>query len=49
MFKNAIVRRPGHSLVNGITSTPELGKPDYELAKKQHDTYIDALKSCGVE
>ena len=49
MFKNAIVRRPGHSLVNGITSTPELGKPDYGLAIKQHDAYIEALKSCGVE
>ena len=49
MFKNAIVRRPGHSLINGITSAPELGKPDYGLAKKQHDAYIDALKSCAVE
>lgn len=49
MFKNAIVRRPGHSLVNGITSAPELGKPDYELAIKQHDSYVKALKSCGVE
>lgn len=49
MFKNAIVRRPGHSLVNGITSAPELGKPDYRLAIKQHDAYIEALKSCGVE
>ena len=49
MFKNAIVRRPGHSLVNGITSAPELGKPNYGLAIKQHDAYIEALKSCGVE
>ncbi len=49
MFKNAIVRRPGHSLVNGITSAPESGKPDYGLAIKQHDAYIEALKSCGVE
>ena len=49
MFKNVIVRRPGKSLVEGITSAPELGKPDYELALKQHDAYIEALKSCGVE
>ena len=48
MIKNAIVRRPGRSLVNGITSAPELGKPDYGLAIKQHDAYIEALKSCGV-
>jgi dimethylargininase len=49
MFKNAIVRRLGSSLVNGITSAPELGKPEYRLAIKQHDAYIDALKSYGVE
>ena len=49
MFKNAIVRRPGRSLVNGITSTPELGKPDYGLTIKQHDAYIEALRFCGVE
>lgn len=49
MFRNVIVRRPSRSLVNGITSAPELGKPDYELALRQHDAYIEALKSCGVE
>ena len=49
MFKNVVVRRPARSLIDGITSAPELGKPDYELAIKQHDAYIEALKSCGVE
>lgn len=49
MFKNVIVRRPSRSMVEGITSAPELGKPDFELALKQHDAYIEALKSCGVE
>ena len=49
MFKNAIVRTPAPSLVNGITSAPELGKPDYKLALKQHDNYIKALESCGVQ
>ena len=48
MFKNSIVRKPSRSLVNGITSAPELGKPDYGLAIKEHDAYIEALKSCGV-
>ena len=48
MFKNAIVRIPGKSLLEGITSAPELGKPDYELALKQHNNYIEALESCGV-
>ena len=49
MFKNVIVKRPCRAMVEGITSAPELGKPDYELALKQHDSYIEALKSCGVE
>lgn len=48
MFKNVIVRKPSRSLVDGITSAPELGKPDYDLAVKQHNTYIQALKECGV-
>ena len=48
MFKNVIVRRPCRRLVEGITSAPELGKPDYELALMQHDAYIAALKACGV-
>ncbi|UCH95105.1 MAG: N(G),N(G)-dimethylarginine dimethylaminohydrolase [Candidatus Aminicenantes bacterium] len=48
MFKHAIVRRPGESLLDGITSA-SLGKPDYEKALQQHDKYIEALRSCGVE
>jgi len=48
MFQNVIVRRPCKALINGITSNPQLGKPDYEKALRQHDTYIEALKQCGV-
>jgi dimethylargininase len=48
MFKNTIVKRPCRAMLDGITSAPELGKPDYELALKQHDAYIEALKACGV-
>ncbi len=48
MFKHAIVRRPCRAIVDGITSAPELGKPDYELALRQHDSYITALERCGV-
>jgi len=47
MFKRAIVRRPGRSLVSGIT-TASLGKPDYPTALRQHDAYIQALEKCGV-
>jgi len=47
MFNNAIVRRPGNSLVNGIT-TAGLGQPDYQLALRQHDAYIEALENCDL-
>lgn len=48
MFKMAIVRKPGQSLVNGLT-TSNLGQPDYELALLQHIAYVEALKSCGLD
>jgi dimethylargininase len=48
MFKHAIVRKPSKSMVEGIT-TANLGKPDYELACKQHDEYIEALEDCGLD
>ena len=49
MFQHVIVRRPCPSVCEGITSAPELGKPDYQKALCQHDTYIEALKRCGVD
>lgn len=48
MFENVIVRRPARSMVEGITSAPELGRPDYALALKQHEAYCEALRRCGV-
>ena len=48
-FNNVIVRRPCRAICEGITSAPELGKPIYEKALQQHDTYIEAMKQCGVE
>jgi len=48
MIVNAIVKRPGRTLEEGITSA-NLGKPDYRTALIQHDKYIEALKSCGVK
>ena len=48
MFKTAIVRTPGKSLVNGLTSA-SLGFPDYKKALQQHQTYIKALQDCGLE
>jgi len=48
MFKNAIVRRPGKSMVDGI-GPGTLGKVDHENALKQHDAYVEALKKTGVK
>ena len=48
-FNHVIVRRPCKAMVEGITSGMYPGKPDYELALKQHDDYIEALKKCDVD
>ncbi|MCB0749674.1 MAG: N(G),N(G)-dimethylarginine dimethylaminohydrolase, partial [Ignavibacteriae bacterium] len=39
---------PSKSFVNGIT-TANLGLPDYNLAIKQHQEYINALIKCGLK
>jgi dimethylargininase len=48
MFKRAIVRTPGKSIVQGL-STANLGLVDYQKALLQHAEYINALEYCGVE
>lgn len=48
MFKKAIVRTPGKSIVNGLSSA-KLGKPDYQNALRQHAGYVEALEACGLE
>jgi dimethylargininase len=35
-------------MVKGLSSAPELGKPDYEKALIQHDAYVAALQQCGL-
>ena len=47
-FTKAIVRRPCMAMSDGLTSA-DLGQPDYELALKQHDKYIQALHDCGLD
>lgn len=47
MFKNAIVRKPSRSMVDGL-SEANLGLPDYQLACRQHDDYVAALRECGL-
>lgn len=47
-FTRAIVRRPGRSMVNGISSS-NLGVPNYTVALAQHEAYVEALRNCGLE
>ncbi len=47
MFTRAIVRIPGNSLTQGLT-TVSLGQPDPEKAREQHQEYIRALEKCGL-
>lgn len=47
-FTRAIVRKPGNSYVNGLT-TSDLGTPDLALALEQHAHYVEALKKAGLE
>lgn len=46
-FTRAIVRRPGPSMIDGLT-TAGLGPVDYERALVQHDRYVSALQECGL-
>ena len=48
-FNHVIIRRPGRSLSQGITSAPELGQPIYERAIEEHYDYEHALEQCGVD
>jgi dimethylargininase len=48
MFAEAIVRAVPETIDAGITSA-DLGKPDYEKAREQHDRYVGALEGCGLE
>ena len=47
MFTRALVRTPGRSLVEGLTSANQ-GIPKYHKALDQHAAYIEALTDCGL-
>jgi dimethylargininase len=47
-FTHAIVRRPLDNIGDGLT-TQALGKPDFNLAMRQYDAYIESLKACGLQ
>lgn len=47
MFSNALVRQPSSSIKEGIASFGP-GKPDYNLALKQHSEYTKTLMKLGL-
>jgi dimethylargininase len=47
MYKKAIVRSPGRSMIHGL-SQAHLGRPEYELALAQHRAYVQSLQTCGL-
>jgi dimethylargininase len=46
-FNTAIVRPPGRTFADGLTSVP-LGTPSLALALEQHAAYVAALERCGL-
>ena len=48
MYQYAIVRRPGPDSADGLTSS-NLGKPDLVQLALEHQAYIDALRSAGLD
>lgn len=47
-FSRAIVRIPGRSYADGLSSADE-GRPDFHAACAQHARYCQALRECGLE
>ena len=47
-FDRAIVRRPGKTVVRGLRAV-DRGDPDFGTLCREHDAYVQALRSAGVE
>jgi dimethylargininase len=47
VLTKAIVRPPSANFAEGLSGV-DLGKPDYELALKQHEAYCRVLEACGL-
>jgi len=47
-FTDAVVRRPGLSVVNGLR-TVDRGQPDIKLFRAEHRAYVNALERAGLK
>ena len=48
-FTRALARYPAANFACGVTSSAHLGAPDYDLAWRQFETYVQALRDCGLD
>ncbi len=49
MFTHAIARKPGPNFAQGLTTADTKEPPKYAILVNQHEEYIAALKSIGLE
>ena len=47
-FTHAVVRKPAKSIIKGLRAV-DIGSPDYDQMICDHDHYVEALMSSGVE
>ena len=47
-FTHAVVRKPAKSVIKGLRAV-DIGSPDYDQMICDHDHYVEALMSAGVE
>ena len=45
----AMVRAPGQSFIQAISKHPKAQSIDFDLAKIQHEAYVQALQSAGIK
>jgi len=48
LFTKAIVRKPGVSFANGLTTSKNMGSPSLAMAQAQHQNYISQLEKSGL-
>ncbi|MDQ7025613.1 MAG: amidinotransferase [Anaerolineae bacterium] len=44
-----LARQPAPNFADGLTTATHLGKPDYDLALQQYNTYIEKLRGLNLE
>src|SRR6187402_562140 len=47
-FSKALVRAPGLSVVNGLSTQPG-PRPSFETIAAEHTRYVETLEACGLD